>query len=208
MFLDPLKFNPGIDLNLLTKTFMEELSTIPVNNYQDLIDWYMNVRLSYNYADVSTRELYDIEVFPGEGVNWFCAKIWDKVEKRIDPTTKKIFKRTTELATQVPGIVRLHINIIGPKSVVPDHVDTEMNLDSEQHHDTPVYHLLCNPLVGNDGEVFIINEGERLDVKQDDLVLMPVDVIHNAENKSSEYWIALGLILEKSVVNTFMNKEE
>jgi hypothetical protein len=203
MFLDTRKFDTGIDLNLLSTTFMEELSTIPTNNYQELINWYMDLVTSYNDADISTRELYDIEVFPGDDVNWFCAKIWDKVEKRIDTTSKNIFKKTTKLATQIPGIVRLHINIIGPNSIVPDHVDTEMNLDSEQHQDTPVYHLLCNPVVGNDGEVFIINEDERLDIKQSDLVLMPVDVIHNAENRSSSYWIALGIIIEKSAVDPF-----
>lgn len=203
MFLDPTKFNTAIDLKILTNTFMEELSTIPADNYQELIDWYMNLKLQYNNADISTRELYDIEVFPGDDVNWFCAKIWDMVEKRVDPTSKKIFKKTIDLATQITGIVRLHINIIGPNSIVPDHVDTEMNLDSEQHQDTPVYHLLCNTVVGIDGNVCIINEGKRVDIKQDDVILMPVDVIHNGINQTSEYWVVLGIILKKSSVDQY-----
>jgi hypothetical protein len=203
MFLDPKKFNTGIDLSLLSTTFMEELSTIPANNYQELIDWYMDLVVSYNNADISTRKLYEIEVFPGDDVNWFCAKIWDKDEKRIDPTSKKIFEKTNKLVSQIPGIVSLHFSMIGPRSIVPEHVDTKMNLDSEQHHDTPVYHLLCNPVVGNDGNVFIINDSKRVDVKQNDLILMPVDINHSAENQSSSFWVVLGIIIEKSSVDPF-----
>lgn len=205
MFLDPKKFDTQIDINILKKIFMEELSTIPVDNYQDLIDWYMDVRTDYNNADPTTKDLYDIEVFPGDNVLWFCAKIWDKEEKRIDPTSKKIFQKTNELASKIPGIVRLHINIIGPKSVVPEHVDTEMNLDSAQHQDTPVYHLLCNTAVGTDGEVFVINESDRIEVTESEPILMPVDVVHCAENKSSAYWVTLGIIIEKAVVDPFYN---
>jgi hypothetical protein len=203
MFLDPKKFNTRIDLNVLSTTFMEELSTIPASNYQKLIDWYMNLVVSYNDADISTRELYDIEVFPGDDVNWFCAKIWDINEKRVDPTTKQIFSKTAEIAKNLPGLVRMHINIVGPNSVVPDHVDTEMNLDSEQHSDTPVYHLLLNVEVGQDGDVFIINENERVNINEGDVTFMPVDVIHSGVNSSTSYWIILAIVLAKSEVERF-----
>jgi hypothetical protein len=203
MFLDPKKYNPGVNFDLLSKIFKEELLSIPVNNYKELIEWYMNLRRRYNVNDESTIELYDIEICPDDGTDWFCAKIWDINEKRVDPTSKTIFSKTTEIAKNLPGLVRMHINIVGPNSVVPDHVDTEMNLDSEQHSDTPVYHLLLNVEVGQDGDVFIINENERVDINEGDVTFMPVDVIHSGVNSSTSYWIILAIVLAKSEVERF-----
>lgn len=203
MYLNPDKFKTGVDLDLLSETFLTELKTIPATDYKELIRWYMELRYSYNLSDKSTIELYDIEICPDDGTDWFCAKIWDINEKRVDPTTKRIFSKTTEIAKNLPGLVRMHINIVGPNSIVPDHVDTEMNLDSEQHSDMPVYHLLLNVEVGQDGEVFIVNENERLDINEGDVTFMPVDVIHSGVNSSTSYWIILAIILAKTEVDPF-----
>lgn len=202
MFLNTDNYLSSVDIHKIKKTFMKELSSLP-NDYEELISWYLKLRKDLNEADPETTNLYDIEEFPGDEVNWFCAKIWDKKEYRIDPVSKEIFKNTIKLVKEIPGVVRLHINIVGPNSSVPEHVDNENYLDSDQHDQTPVYHILLNTVVGDDGEIFIINQNDKKTISQDDVIIMPVDVPHSGANKSSTHWVILGIIVEKSFVDAF-----
>lgn len=202
MFLNIEKYPITDDLQKISNTFMEEIKVLP-SDYDNLVDWYMDLRTDFNKSDPSTCDLYDIEIFPGDDVKWFCAKIWDRKEYRADPVSKETFKNTINLVKQIPGVMRLHINIVGPNSVVPEHIDTEMYLDSDQHDQTPVYHLLLNTVVGNDGEIFVVNENEKRIISQDDVIMMPVDVPHSGGNHSSTHWIILGIIIEKSYVDQY-----
>lgn len=178
----------------IIETFKKEF--VVFKNYKTIKKFYKE-RIRESHSRKKDLENCNIDQYEDDthpDVDWLIVLFYhhDK-PKSIDKHSKKLFKNTRLLVSQLPGIYRCGFTIVAGNNYVPEHFD-----EDDRDTSKPVYNVLCT-IKGD--QFFFTTNNTTLQLTDNTVIGLDADQLHSAVNKSNDNWIALALNIERRFID-------
>lgn len=120
--------------------------------------------------------------------------LFDHIEDNSTQEVKNKFKDTIKIVQHMPGVISARIIAIGPKSIVPLHLD-DMQRPA---YDLNNWYSVLIPINVSDASLIGIEiENNIYTHENDQAIIFDTQVPHSGWNKTDQWWISLKLYIEK-----------
>ena len=178
--------------NMLTtagELFQKEMIT-----FSGIKDYFLNV-LEFD----NTKDLTDILPRDRTNVSVHVMFLYDHIESTTEIVKEK-FSNTIEFIKNMPGVFSARGLAIGPKSIVPLHLD---DMERKAFDLNDWYSVLIGIEVPSDDPNLLAVEVDKCIYTHDNKksIIFDTQIPHSAWNNTDEWWVILKLYIKKECFN-------